>query len=392
MESRAMERVESSLFDAPIDRYGTASEKWDRYGGRNVIPLWLADMDFKSPSPVLDALHRRVDHGVFGYTRAPSELVEVLQESLLRSYGWAIEPEWIVWLPGLVTGLNVACRAVGADGHLVATSVPVYPPFLSAPRYSRKQIVTVPMIQDSGQWRFDMDRLNSSLTPSTSLFLLCSPHNPCGRVFTREELLDLAELCERNGAVICSDEIHCDLVLDQTVRHIPTATLAPEIASRTITLMGPSKTYNLPGLGIGFAIISDRELRAQFKKAMAGIVPGVNALAFTAALAAYRDGAEWLEALLSYLRRNRDFVQEVVGKIPGLSMSHVEATYLAWLDARSMGLADPAQFFERAGVGLGSGDLFGMPGFVRLSFGSPRTLVEEALARMRTAAEAWTSR
>ncbi len=387
-----MERVESSLFDAPIDRYGTASEKWDRYGGRNVIPLWLADMDFKSPSPVLDALHRRVDHGVFGYTRAPSELVEVLQESLLRSYGWAIEPEWIVWLPGLVTGLNVACRAVGADGHLVATSVPVYPPFLSAPRYSRKQIVTVPMIQDSGQWRFDMDRLNSSLTPSTSLFLLCSPHNPCGRVFTREELLDLAELCERNGAVICSDEIHCDLVLDQTVRHIPTATLAPEIASRTITLMGPSKTYNLPGLGIGFAIISDRELRAQFKKAMAGIVPGVNALAFTAALAAYRDGAEWLEALLSYLRRNRDFVQEVVGKIPGLSMSHVEATYLAWLDARSMGLADPAQFFERAGVGLGSGDLFGMPGFVRLSFGSPRTLVEEALARMRTAAEAWTSR
>ncbi|MEW6136645.1 MAG: PatB family C-S lyase [Thermodesulfobacteriota bacterium] len=387
-----MERVESSLFDAPIDRYGTASEKWERYGGRNVIPLWLADMDFKSPSPVLAALHRRVDHGVFGYTRAPSELVDVLQESLLRSYGWAIEPEWIVWLPGLVTGLNVACRAVGADGDLVATSVPVYPPFLSAPRYSRKQIVTVPMIQDSGRWRFDMDGLNSSLPPRTSLFLLCSPHNPCGRVFTREELLDLAELCERKGAVICSDEIHCDLVLDQTARHIPTATLAPEIASRTITLMAPSKTYNLPGLGIGFAIISDRELRARFKRAMAGIVPGVNALAFTAALAAYRDGAEWLEALLSYLRRNRDFVQEVVGKIPGLSMSHVEATYLAWLDARSMGLADPAQFFERAGVGLGSGDLFGMPGFVRLSFGSPRSLVEEALARMRTAAEAWTSR
>lgn len=386
-----MEQVESSLFDTPIDRHGTASEKWDRYGGRNVIPLWLADMDFKSPTPVLAALHKRVDHGVFGYTRAPKELVETLQESLLRSYGWEIEPEWIVWLPGLVTGLNVACRAVGSDGDLVATSVPTYPPFLSAPRYSRKQIVTVPMIQDSGRWRFDMDRLNSALTPRTSLFLLCSPHNPCGRVFTSEELLDLAMLCERHGAVICSDEIHCDLVLDQTVRHIPTATLAPEIASRTITLMSPSKTYNLPGLGIGFAIISSLELRARFKKAMAGIVPGVNALAFTAALAAYRDGAEWLEALLYYLRRNRDFVQEVVGKIPGLSMCHVEATYLAWLDARSMGLADPARFFERAGVGLGSGDLFGMPGFVRLSFGSPRTLVAEALARMRTAAEAWTS-
>lgn len=377
-----------NLFDfgTVIDRRDTSSEKWDKYGADDVIPLWLADMDFRSPPPVIKALHQRVDHGVFGYTHAPAELVEVVQEMLLASYRWKIEAEWLVWLPGLVTGLNVACRAVGVDGDAVATCVPVYPPFLSAPSHSRREIVTVPMAQDSGRWVFDLDRLESALTDRTRLFLLCTPHNPCGRVFTRQELVNVAELCAKHDVILCSDEIHCDLVLDDDRIHIPTATIDPDIASRTITLMAPSKTYNLPGLGLGFAIISEPQLRSRFKKSMAGIVPWVNALAYTAALAAYRDGGAWLKALLSYLKANRALVEEAVARIPGLSVTHVEATYLAWIDARRMGLDDPAAFFQQAGVGLGPGGLFGMPGFVRLSFASPRILLEEALLRMRHAA------
>jgi cystathionine beta-lyase len=318
--------------------------------------------------------------------------VEAVQDMLLVSFGWKIEAEWIVWLPGIVTGLNVACRAIGEDGDTVATCVPVYPPFLSAPSNSRREIVTVPMARDSDRWCFDLDRLESALTDRTRLFLLCSPHNPCGRVFSTQELVDVVEVCAKHDVTLCSDEIHCGLVLDDDKIHVPTATLDPDIASRTITLMAPSKTYNLPGLGIGFAIISEPELRSRFKKSMAGIVPWVNALAYPAALAAYRDGGPWLEALLSYLKANRDLVEESVAHMPGLSMTHVEATYLAWIDARCAKLDDPAAFFVEAGVGLGPGNLFGMPGFVRLSFASPRLLLEEALLRMRHAAEQLASR
>jgi cysteine-S-conjugate beta-lyase len=242
------------------------------------------------------------------------------------------------------------------------------------------------MAQDSGRWGFDLDRLESALTDRTRLLLLCAPHNPCGRVFTRQELINVAEICARHDVILCSDEIHCGLVLDDDRIHIPAATLDPDIASRTITLMAPSKTYNLPGLGLGFAIISEPQIRSRFKKSMAGIVPGVSALAYTAALAAYRDGGPWLEALLSYLKANRTLVEETVARIPGLSVTHVEATYLAWIDARRMEMDDPAAFFLQAGVGLGPGNLFGMPGFVRLSFASPRILLEEALLRMRHAA------
>lgn len=382
-----MERIDPFDFDTVIDRRHTSSEKWDKYQDPEVLPLWLADMDFRSPPAVIEALHRRVDHGVFGYTHASSDVVDVIQETLAVSYGWKIEAEWIVWLPGLVTGLNVSCRATGEDGDVVATCVPVYPPFLSAPRDSRRQLVTVPMVQDTGRWIFDWDRLEQALTRRTRLFLLCNPQNPCGRVFTREELTNLAEICVRHDLIICSDEIHCGLLLDQDKPHIPTAMLDPEIAAATITLMAPSKTYNLPGLGIGFAIISNPDLRSRFRRAMSGIVPGVNSMAYTAALAAYKDGGTWLDALLSYLGQNRDLVEESVANIPGLSMAHVEATYLAWIDARSLEVDDPAVFFEKAGVGLGAGQYFGMPGFVRFSFASPRIVVQEALARMRRAAE-----
>jgi len=374
-------------FDTLIDRRGTSSEKWDKYEGRDILPLWVADMDFRSPDAVIKALQQRVAHGVFGYTDAPRELVEVVCSMLRDLYSWSVEPDWIVWLPGLVSGINVACRAAGSEGDEVLTAIPIYPPFLSAPGNANRQVKTIPMIDTGNRRIMDLDRLRNILTPRTSLFLLCNPHNPAGRVFESHELAALATIFEGKDRIICSDEIHCGLILDSNKRHIPLATLSPEIAERTITLMAPSKTFNIPGLGCSFAVISHRPLRKRFRQAMAGIVPPVNALGFTAALAAYRDSSEWHAALLAYLRENSLLVEEAISRLPGLSMHSVEATYLAWIDTRPTGLKDPATFFENAGVGLSDGKYFDGSGFVRLNFGCPKSILKEALRRMSQALE-----
>jgi len=372
-------------FDTPIDRRNTSSEKWDKYADRDIIPLWVADMDFRSPPAVIDALHLRVEHGVFGYTGPPTELVATVVEMLACEYDWPVQAEWLVWLPGLVCGLNVACRAVGQTGDGVATFTPVYPPFLSAPRLAGRELVAVPLSWNGDVWQMDLESLERAITPRTRLLLLCTPHNPVGRVWNREELLALLELAQRHDLVVCSDEIHAGLVLDDDKRHLPFAALSPEAASRTITLQAPSKTYNIPGLGCSFAVIADATLRRSFRHAMAGIVPHVNLLGYTAALVAYRDGEAWRKELLVYLRGNRDLVVRAISEVPGLKTWPVEATYLAWIDARGLGVTDPAKFFEEAGVGLSDGAAFGLAGFVRLNFGCPRDLLEKALERMRSA-------
>ncbi len=372
-------------FDTIVDRSGTDSAKWDRYKGRDVIPMWVADMDFRSPPAVIRALHERVEHGVFGYSHTPADLLEAVRERLLSSYGWDVAGEWIVWLPGLVCGLHVACQAVGTRGDDVLATTPVYPPFLTAPAHSHRHLVTAPLRSESNRWTFDLDAIEAAITPRTRLLLLCSPHNPVGRVWGRDELADLAEICLRHNVAICSDEIHADLVLDEDKPHIPTATLSPEVAAATITLRAPSKTFNIPGLGCSYAVIPDPQLRAAFKRAMAGIVPHVNVLGFTAALAAYRHGHDWHAALLAYLRSNRDLLEAAIGRMPGLSIAHVEATYLAWIDARQAGFEEPAKAFEAGGVGLSDGAAFGAPGFVRLNFGCPRPLLLEAIERMAKA-------
>ena len=374
-------------FSIAVERRNTASMKWDKYKGRDIIPLWVADMDFCSPPVITEALHQRIDHGVFGYTIAPESLKNVVAERLQTDYGWAIEPQWLVWLPGLVTGLNVACRAIGRDHDAVMTAVPVYPPFLTAPANSRRNIIKVPLVEKDNRWTFDFERLENAITPDTRLFLLCNPHNPVGRVFTRDELAALARICEKHELIICSDEIHCGLLLDEDKVHLPTATLDPALARRTITLMSPSKTFNLPGLGCAFAVISDEKIRRQFIKAASGIVPLVNALGYAAAEAAYRDCADWHAQLLQYLRGNRETVVRAIADTPLLSMASPEATYLAWIDVRSAGLEDPVRFFEEAGVGLQDGLEFDGPGFVRLNFGCPRPLLEKALKRMKSALE-----
>ena len=369
-------------FDTVIDRRGTASEKWDRYAGRDIIPLWVADMDFRSPPPVLAALHERIEHGVFGYTHPSEGLVTAVLDHLQRDFAWQVRPEWLVWLPGLVCGLNVLCRAVGEAGDEVLTLTPVYPPFMSAPTLSGRTTVGVPLVVRDGRWCADLEALEAAITPRTKLLLLCSPHNPVGRAWDRGELQQFADLARRHDLVIGSDDIHAGLILDGEISHIPIATLSPEIAARTITLLAPSKTYNIPGLGCSFAVISDPALRKRFVKAAGRIVPHVNLLGYTAAEAAYRQGEGWRQALLAYLRGNRDLVETEINAIPGLSITHVEATYLAWIDTRPAGIPDPGRFFEEAGVGLSDGADFGAPGFVRLNFGCPRSLLVEALKRM----------
>jgi len=380
-----MKKEELFDFDTMVERRATASLKWEKYKEREIIPLWVADMDFRSPPAIISAMQQRVADGVFGYTIPPDELNEIVVAMLASRYDWNVKPEWLVWLPGLVTGINVACRAVGEDGDDVMTAVPVYPPFLSAPAHSRRNLIKAALQEENNCWKFDFDLLERSITAGTRLFILCNPHNPVGRVYTRDELLSLAAICEKHDIVICSDEIHCDLILDSDKCHVPTATLDPEVAARTITLMAPSKTFNIPGLGCAFAVISQKSLRQSFKKAMAGIVPGVNALGFTAAGAAFKECWDWQAALLEYLRGNRDTVKQAVDQMPHLSMAHVEATYLAWIDMRAAGVKNPTAFFRDAGVGLQDGIEFDAPGFVRLNFGCPRSLLEEALNRMATA-------
>ena len=368
-------------FDTVIDRRDTASDKWDRYAGCDVLPMWVADMDFRAPPAVLAALHARVEHGVFGYTNAPGELVDVTRAMLAEHHGWRVEPEWLVWLPGLVPGLHVACAAIGADGDAVATFTPVYPPFLQAPARARRERIDVPLADASGA--IDFDALEAAITPRTRMIMLCNPQNPTGRVYTAAELERLAAVCGRHDLVLCSDEIHCGLVLDAGTAHRPVAALDPDTARRTITLLAPSKTYNIAGLGCSVAVIPDAALRARFRAARAGFVPGVNTLGYTAALAAWRDCDAWHAALIDYLRGNRDRVHEVVNAHPALSMHCPAATYLAWIDARGVDGTDPAAAFEAVGLGLSDGSHFGAPGFVRLNFGCPRATLEQGLERLQ---------
>nr|MBL8409953.1 PatB family C-S lyase [Dechloromonas sp.] len=367
-----------SGFDQPIDRRNSDSIKWGKYAGRDVLPLWVADMDFAAPPAVVATLNERIGHGVFGYGHPWPSLTESVLAHLASEYSWSIEAEWIVWLPGLVTGLNVACRAVDGD---VLTATPIYPPFLSAPRFSGRELHRVELACRDGQWQWDMPAMQAACSAATRLFLLCHPHNPVGRCWNREELDELAAFAERNDLIVCSDEIHCGLILDADRRHIPFASLSPEAAKRSITLMAPSKTFNIPGLGCAFAVIPDAALRRRFLHAMDGIVPHVNVLGLAACEAAYRDCSDWHRELIAYLAGNRDRVEAAVAAIPRVGMTHVEATYLAWIDVRALDLAKPAAHFEAHGLGLSDGADFGCPGWLRLNFGCTRGTLEEALRR-----------
>ncbi|MBE0567596.1 MAG: putative C-S lyase, partial [Krumholzibacteria bacterium] len=343
-------------FDTPVERRTSDSVKWRRYADRDILPLWVADADFRSPPAVVEAVRRRAEHGVFGYGGPSPELAAAVVETCKQEWGWPVAPAWLVWLPGLVTGLNVACRAVGGRGDAVASYTPVYPPFLKSPALQERELVTIPLSGDNqAGWGIERGRLERGLAQNARLLLWCHPHNPVGRAWRREELQAVAEACLARRIIICSDEIHAQLVLEPGVRHVPMAALGPEVAAHTITLLAPSKAFNVAGLGCAVAVIPDDDLRRRFKRAMAGIVPEVNVMGFAAAEAAWTHGGAWLAAQNTYLRQNRDLLARRVGALPGVTMPQVEATYLAWLDVRALGLADPAAHFEDHGLGLSDG-------------------------------------
>lgn len=347
--------------------------------------MWVADMDFRSPPCILEALHKRVEHGVFGYGNRPQELVDVVVERMSSRYQWQIKPEWIVFLPGIVAGLNLSVRAFTAPDEITIAPTPIYPPFRKSSAFANRSQLNAPLRLENGRWVMDLQALESQLNGKEKLLMLCNPQNPGGTIYTREELQQHLAFAQRHNMIVCSDEIHCDLLLDQGAKHIPFATLSHDAEQRSITLLSPSKTFNIAGLGASLAIIPDPQLRKQFNTVRDGIVPSVDVLALTAATAAWRDGEPWLQELLPYLRRNRDTLMSAVKNMPGLTMASPPATYLGWVDASALPVENPTLFFQKAGLGFSPGADFGEAKFVRINFGCTSATLNEAIKRMEAA-------
>ena len=374
-------------FSSCPDRRGTGAEKWDRWAGRDVIPTWVADMDFAAPEVVLDAIRARVDHGVFGYTHEPPGFAPALAAQLAARHGWTIDPGHVVGTPGVVTGLSITARLLAAPDDEILTFTPVYPPFLFLPGLAGRRCVRVPLAQQATAWAIDWDALEAAVTPRSKVFWFCHPHNPTGTVWTRADLERLAEFAARHSLAVVSDEIWADLVLDdkQPGGHVPFASLDHPAARTAITLTAPSKTWNLAGLGCAAAIVPEAGRRRNWRAAGGGLVPMVNPLGYAAAEAAWRHGEDWRRRLLDVLRHHRDLVQRAVETIPGLSCVPAQATYLAWIDCRGTGVADPQAACEAAGLGPSDGREFGAPGFIRINTACPTPRLEDALARLAAA-------
>ena len=395
-------------FNRLIDRRATNSAKW-RFYGPDILPLWVADMDFPAPEPVQVALRRAVERGIFGYESPTKELRETVAARMEDLYSWQVSPEMVVAMPGVVAGFNAAARTVCTAGQGILIQPPVYPPFLSVHKNSALvcQVAPLNMKAEEATLHYSVDfdvfeRAVDSSGAQTGMFLLCNPHNPTGQVYSRDDLVRMAEICQRNNIFICSDEIHSELLLggsstsaQEAVRHIPIASLDPEIADKTITLIAPSKTFNVAGLCCAFAIIPDPDLLALYKKTAEQMAMDVNSLGMVAAQAAFSGACDdWLAALRIYLTENRDFLVEYVKhEFYGIKITVPDATYLAWMDCNELvrsGRFDgtPHEFFlKQAKVALNEGNKFGIggEGFVRLNFGCPKKTLEEALERMKAA-------
>lgn len=374
-------------FDKIINRLGTSSSKWNKYNRPEIIPMWVADMDFETAPCIKSALLDRINHGIYGYTEPPKELPSTVAQYLKTEFNWSIDTDWIVWLPSLVVGLNIVSRAFADEGEAILSNTPIYPPFLSAPINGDREAITTPLMWDGTKWAMDFDSLEKSVTNKTKAFLFCSPHNPTGRVWDIHELNALVNFCHKHNLTLISDEIHAGLILDKDKSHTVTANI-PDAADISVTLLSASKTFNMPGLGCAYAIVKNPILRNKLKKIMDGIVHHVGALGYTATLAAYKDGKPWHNALVDYLRLNRDHVENSLAPHTQLKTYHSEATYLTWIDARQMNVENPSEYFENFGVGIYDGTPFGAPGFLRLNFACPRVMLSEALSRIQRGLDA----
>ena len=374
-------------FDQLFDRHNTGSTKWSRYPA-DVLPMWVADMDFAAPPVVIEALQQRLLHPLVGYSVAQDNLREAIVTDLWNKFAWKVKPQELIFLPGVESGFNMALKALVKPQQNVVVQVPNYPPLRHAPGHWGLNKVELEFVaQADGTYATPLETLRESLNGGGAL-LLSNPHNPIGKVFDREELQAVADICAAQDAWIISDEIHAELCFDGRV-HIPTASLSPEIAKRTITLMSASKAYNIAGLKTSFMIIQDAALRERVNHARCGMVDSVNPLGMEATRVAYSEGAPWLAELKTYLQANRDWLVDAVrSRLPGVRINVPQGTYLAWLDCTALDLDNPQQFFlEQARVGLSAGLDFGdqHQQFVRLNFGCPRSLLEEGISRMESA-------
>ena len=378
-------------FNDYIDRRSSESLKWNCYPN-DVLPLWVADTDFRSPPEVIEALHQRVDHGIFGYAIPPEGLDQVVIDRVKRLYDWDICKEHIAYVPGIVTGFTIMLRALCEKGDAVIFQSPAYPPFIGSPKASGLVGIQNPMYRDDqGIYRLDFDRFERQIIENkVKVYILCNPQNPTGRVFCKEELQKLAEICLRHNVTICSDEIHGDIIFDGR-KHTPIASLDPEISRITATFMAPSKTYNIAGLHASVAIIQDEGLRTTYEQYRQYLIGNPSLLALVAAKAAYEHGNGWLSEQIAYLQSNRDFIDDAITQrtLPGVSWSKPESTFLGWLDCHELpvegGLFE--FFMEKAKVCLNDGSTYGEggKGFLRLNFGCTQAVLKNGLERMSSA-------
>ena len=373
-------------FDQIIPRKDTHSTKWLKFSDEDVLPMWIADMDFACPSVITNAMTQRIDQGIFGYTDTPSDLTEVFVRKVYENTEWKIQDDWVVWIPGGVVGLNVSCKTVLAPGEMAMVPSPIYAPFTEAPENMERGFVKNYLVDSKGRLEFDLEAIETILTEDTKLFFLCNPHNPGGTVFSKQEIEKISSICEERKIIVCSDEIHSDLILEEGLKHVPFASLNKYNEEHSITIMGPCKTYNLAGFPIAAAIIPNEELREDFVRNTKGIVAHIDSIAFVAAEAAYSKADIWHSDLLDYLKFNRKILSERINKIEGISLKGPEAGFLAWIDCRNSEISNPAEFFiNEAKVGVHDGAWFGNKDYVRLNFGCPSSLLEDAISRIEKA-------
>ncbi len=373
-------------FDKVIDRRTSSSTKWQKFPA-DVLPFWVADMDFAAPDFVLQALHQRLDHPILGYTDRPAALTNALQGWLDHHFQWQVPEEWVVWIPGVVPGLNLACQTLDAGRHIIIPT-PVYHPFLDLAAHAGLRESRVPLqsepsptAEGSERWCMDIDAMQAAVRPDTRMILICNPQNPTGRCYRYSELQALAELIEQHNLLLVSDEIHANFVLAGDCRHIPIAQAFPAIARRTISLFAATKIYNIPGVSCAAAIIPDAGLREQFLQARRGLVPGIGPLGFTASEVAFNDRSSWIPELQAYLRNNLQLLRDCAGA----RLSPLQATYLAWINVADLELQDAESYFAGHGLGISPGAQFGRPDYIRFNFGCPRATLEAGLERLSAA-------
>ncbi len=384
-------------FDKAVVRCQTGSVKWDLaedlFGMKGLLPMWVADMDFEAPKPVVDALEARVKHGIYGYTACMPSYYEAIMDWEKKRHGWNINREWIVFSPGVVPALSMLIQAFSSPGDKVILQLPVYYPFMDAVVNNKRRVLNNPLKLINGKYRMDFEDLEKkAVDPRAKLLILCSPHNPVGRVWTEKELATLGNICIENNILIVSDEIHCDLIL-KGYRHVPFASISGEFLANSVTCTSPSKTFNLAGLHVSNVIIADTKKRHNFSsKLKANGIIGPNAFGTVALEAAYRHGEEWLEQVLEYIQSNLEFLKKfVTGKIPQVRVIEPEATYLVWLDFRELGLGKKELqdlIRRKAGVALDDGYIFGDAegaGFERINIACPGSILEEGLKRIEKA-------